>query len=243
MRSASRAASRIPGRMPPPRHLPDDSPRGTRPCTRRGGRVPPGPLEASGSSSVSDRRTRARAKPSARAWWVRQKTAAPEPYPSTRWYSHRGWRGIERRGHVLLHVALQGGVAAVSVASGERRPVQVPVEVEVVVIDPVRPAEAVTCWFDLLPEDRVGLHEAGLEQARDLVPVRHLPEQQHRHDDHEVVRPVHGQPDGVQRGDGSAVRHGHGGLLHRCSWSQRRHPLRAGSIPRTAPDRSRRTLW
>jgi hypothetical protein len=118
--------------------------------------------------------------------------------------------GVERDGEVLLHVVLQRGVV---VPAREGCPVEVPSQVEVIVVDPVRPPQESTGRLDPLPEHRVPRQDAGLEEPGDLRPVRRLAEEQDRHDDHAVLRPVHGQPDRVQRGDGPAVRRrGHDGL-------------------------------
>ena len=105
-----------------------------------------------------------------------------------------------------LHPSLERGVVT---GAGEPLAVQVPPDVEVLVVDPVRSPGEAPGRLAALAEDRVPVEDAVLEEVRHLVPVRRPGEEHHGDDDHEVLRPVHRQPDRVHRGDGPAVRHGH----------------------------------
>ena len=62
----------------------------------------------------------------------------------------------------------------------------------------------------LLAENaRVPVDDPPADQRAELVQVRSPTEEDYGHDDHEVLRPVHGQPDRVQGGDAPAAGHGH----------------------------------
>ena len=124
---------------------------------------------------------------------------------------HRA-RGIERRRRELRHELLEFLAAR---AARKRRVDDVALDVEVLVGLPVR-ARGRLDGALLEPaehEEALGDHPP---QARDRETLVH---QQHAADHHQVLRPVHAQPRGVDRGNLLAFRgRGHGG--RRASWAR-----------------------
>jgi hypothetical protein len=112
--------------------------------------------------------------------------------------------GVERRGQQVGRHVLQ---LRLVVACRQRHVVQVAVEVEVGVVLPPGAGGVV---HHLLPEAAVA-EQARLQGAPQAGIVHRPGEDHHADDHHQVGRPVHPQPGGVDRGDALALAHRGGG--------------------------------
>jgi hypothetical protein len=90
------------------------------------------------------------------------------------------------------------------VAGGQGGVVQVAVEVEVGIVHPVGGARCIV--FDPLPEAAVG-QQARFQGAPKPLVVHRAVEDHDADDHHQVGRPVHAQPGGVDGGDALALAH------------------------------------
>ena len=132
---------------------------------------------------------------------MRKTSAAPDPCPSTRWTSQSGRDRSNGCGEVLLDVGLQLGVGlGGSSLAGEGCSAHVPREVEVRVVLPAGSGRGHVGTDGPLAEDGVRLEDPRCASTvEDTVPVGHRLEQHDRHDDHEVGRAVHVEPEDVGR--------------------------------------------
>ena len=111
---------------------------------------------------------------------------------------------VEGLAHPLLDEGLERGLVS---RLGQRHVVEVAVEREVLVVLPVRHAQRGRGLDDSLAEDRVAVDEAGLQEGPQALPVHRTVEGHDALDDHEVVRAVHREPDGVDGAHRTASGH------------------------------------